>query len=234
MSELPTHPPPAYPPPPPERRRRRLLPVVVAVVAALLLVGAAVAVPLVRTNVRADDVARPGAVNLDAVQEYDGLKRDHVVGDIDYPQTPPVGGPHAPVWLDCGAYDEPVRDENAVHDLEHGAVWITYDPSKLSKADIATLAKLVENEPGRFMSPYAGLDSPVSVQSWGHQLKVDSAGDPRIKQFADLMTLNNKFTPEPGASCENPDFIAHPRLASEDVAGGAAATTAPATGTTAP
>jgi len=60
------------------------------------------------------------------------------------------------------------------------------------------------------MSPYAGLDSPISVQAWGHQLKVDSADDKRIKQFADFLTLNNEFTPEPGASCENPDFIANP------------------------
>jgi hypothetical protein len=80
----------------------------------------------------------------------------------------------------------------------------------VSQGDIDTLAKLVENESGRMMSPYAGLDSPISVQAWGHQLKVDSADDKRIKQFADLLTLNSEFTPEPGASCENPDFIANP------------------------
>ena len=65
------------------------------------------------------------------------------------------------------------------------------------------------------LSPYAGLDTPISVQSWGHQLKVDSAGDKRIKQFADFFTLNDKYTPEPGASCENPDFIANPLLAGQ-------------------
>ena len=197
MSELPTHPPPAYPPPPPERRRRRLLPVVVAVVAALLLVGVAVAVPLVRTNVRADDVARSGAVNLDAVQEYDGLKRDHVVGDIDYPQTPPVGGPHAPVWLDCGAYDEPVRDENAVHDLEHGAVWITYAPD-LAADDVATLADALPQN--GIMSPYAGLGSPVVVTVWGRQLALDGADDPRLELFIDTFG-GGETAPEPFASC---------------------------------
>ena len=60
------------------------------------------------------------------------------------------------------------------------------------------------------MSPYAGLDSPISIQSWDHQLKVDSASDKRIKQFADFFTLNDEYYPEPGASCENPDFIANP------------------------
>jgi hypothetical protein len=73
----------------------------------------------------------------------------------------------------------------------------------------------VENEPGRLMSPYAGLDSPISVQSWGHQLKVDSASDERIVQFADFLTLNSEFTPEPGATCENPAFLASPLLAGD-------------------
>jgi len=97
-----------------------------------------------------------------------------------------------------------------VHGLEHGAVWITYDPEALSDDEIATLAELVEGEPGRMLSPYEGLDSPVSIQSWGHQLKVDSVDDKRLKQFADFLTLNSEFTPEPGASCENPTFAANP------------------------
>jgi hypothetical protein len=58
-----------------------------------------------------------------------GPTGQHVGGNIDYDQdlvTPPAGGPHNPIWQNCGYYDDPVRDENAVHSLEHGAVWITY------------------------------------------------------------------------------------------------------------
>src|SRR5690348_8879847 len=131
MSDLPTHPPPAYPPPPPpepEPSRRRALPVVLALVAAVLLVAAAVAVPLLLTQQGADDIAREGPVNLDDVEIHDDLDPAHTPEDVDYPQSPPAGGPHDPVWLDCGVYEEPVREENAVHDLEHGTVWITYDP----------------------------------------------------------------------------------------------------------
>ena len=125
------------------------------------------------------------------------------------------------------------RTSTGAVQLSHGAVWITYNPDDVSQDDIDTLAELVENESGRMMSPYAGLDSPISIQAWGHQLKVDSADDKRIKQFADLLTLNSEFTPEPGASCENPDFVANPRLASEDGAPAAGETGAPAE-TTAP
>jgi hypothetical protein len=63
------------------------------------------------------------------VKIYDvGPGERHTDGDVDYAQTPPVGGEHNPVWQNCGFYQEPVRDETAVHSLEHGAVWITYSP----------------------------------------------------------------------------------------------------------
>jgi hypothetical protein len=138
--------------------------------------------------------------------------QQHVTTPVQYKESPPVGGPHDPYWADCTGtvYTVDIRHENAVHGLEHGAVWITYNPQKVSKADIATLAKLVQDQNGRMMSPYAGLDTAVSIQSWDHQLKVSSATDPRIKEFADFFALNPSYYPEIGASCQQPDFKAHP------------------------
>ena len=76
------------------------------------------------------------------------------------PSRRPIGGEHDPVWADCTGtvYDVDIRHENAVHSLEHGAVWITYDPEALSEDEIATLAELA-GESGRMLSPYEGLDS---------------------------------------------------------------------------
>jgi hypothetical protein len=138
--------------------------------------------------------------------------QQHVTTPVAYKESPPVGGPHDPYWADCTGtvYTVDIRHENAVHGLEHGAVWITYDPQKVSKADQATLAQLVQGQTGRMMSPYAGLDSPISIQSWNHQLKVTSATDPRLKEFADFFALNPSYYPEVGASCSQPDFKAHP------------------------
>jgi hypothetical protein len=169
-------------------------------------------------------VNRSNADEVESVDEIDGVQtfdypagQEHVTTPVDYAESPPVGGPHAPPpdWADCTGtvYDVDIRHENAVHSLEHGAVWITYDPEALSDDEIATLAGLVEGESGRMLSPYEGLDSPISIQSWGHQLKVDSVDDIRLKQFADFLTLNSEFTPEPGASCENPTFAASPVVA---------------------
>ena len=192
--------------------------------AVAVVVFAAAAITYAVLQVRQADEARIDSVDeIAGVETYDyAAGQEHVTTPVDYSETPPVGGPHEPPpgWADCTGtvYDVDIRHENAVHSLEHGAVWITYDPEALSGDEIATLAGLVEGQSGRMMSPYAGLDSPVSIQSWNHQLKVDSADDPRIAQFADFLTLNPDFYPEVGASCENPDFIADPRLASEDPA----------------
>ena len=108
---------------------------VIAVVAAFVVLALAVAVPVTVQQLRGD--AQPAvAANLDEVRAYEDLRRDHTEDDVDYEQVPPVGGMHDPVWLDCGAYDAPVRDENAVHDLEHGSIWITYQPD-LGADDVA-------------------------------------------------------------------------------------------------
>lgn len=193
------------------------------------LIAAAIAVAVFAAAVLTYAVLKVNAANADKVQSVDDIAgvqtydypagQEHVATPVDYAESPPVGGQHAPPpsWADCTGtvYTVDIRHESAVHSLEHGAAWITYNPDDVSRSDIDTLAKLVENEPGRMMSPYAGQDSPISIQAWGHQLKVDSAGDKRIKQFADFLTLNNEFTPEPGATCENPDFIANPLLAGD-------------------
>jgi len=66
-----------------------------------------------------------------------------VTGTAKYDRNPPAGGAHNDVWLNCGVYGRPVRNENAVHALEHGAVWITYRGS-LAPAAIITLRRFVE------------------------------------------------------------------------------------------
>ncbi len=176
------------------------------------------------------------ADKIDALDQISGVQafdyepgQEHVITPVQYEQSPPVGGAHDGEWAACTGtvYDVDIRHENAVHSLEHGAVWITYDPDRVSDDDVATLARLVDGTRYRLMSPYAGLDSPISLQSWNHQLKVDSADDERIKQFADFLTLNEEVDghyPEIGASCENPQFLALP-LTTADGSRGTEATT---------
>lgn len=163
----------------------------------------------------------PDTSGIDGVVAYDSsgyptgpvtktaLPHLHVLGPVVYSVTPPVGGHHYGVWMNCGIYDKPVPNERAVHNLEHGAVWITYRPS-LAAADVTALRTLVLKQTkgtggNRFMdlTPWASdaLPAPVVVTAWAHQLKVDSPDDPRIQQFIDAFRVKKGISPEKGAAC---------------------------------
>jgi hypothetical protein len=181
----------------PEAGRPRRLPVVLASVAAALVLGAALVAPLVDKALRGDEVAQR-ALDLSLVETWDITDRSHTTGDVTYAQEPPAGGAHAPIWLACGVYDEPVRDENAVHDLEHGSVWITHDPD-LSADDVEELAaQLPDNG---IMSPREDLPAPVVVTVWGVQLRLDGADDERLGLFLEEYG-DGHTAPEVGVSCE--------------------------------
>ncbi|MEQ6900754.1 DUF3105 domain-containing protein [Nocardioides sp. YIM 152588] len=200
----PAYPPPPYPPPghvpPPAPRRRRGLPVVLAVAAALAVLAVAVVVPVV--TLAGDEDGGPAAgfaaADLDDVVVYEDLSRDHLSGPIDYPQEPPVGGPHAPVWLDCGAYDAQVPAENLVHDLEHGTVVISYLPGEVDAAGVAALtAWLPANG---ILTPWPEQESPVVITVWGRQLALTGPDDERIGLFIEAYG-DGSTSPEPFASC---------------------------------
>ncbi len=180
--------------PDPDARRRgaRLL---LTGLLALVLLGVATGVPVVAADDR--DASGPGGVTLDAVLVYPDLQPSHTRADVDYAQVPPAGGPHNPAWLGCGVYDAPVPDENAVHDLEHGSVWITHAPG-LDAFSVRTLAEALP--PDGIMSPYAGLPAPIVVTVWGRQLRLERADDPRLALFVAEYS-DGHTAPEPGASC---------------------------------
>jgi hypothetical protein len=122
---------------------------------------------------------------------------------VAYTHSPPFGGAHDGYWAACNGivYPNPVRQENLVHGLEHGAVWIAYNPDLVNADGVAKLAARVQGQTYIMMAPYPGLDQPISLQSWGHQLKLSDPGDPRIDQFIQALRLNRYQYPEVGASC---------------------------------
>ncbi|WP_213456695.1 DUF3105 domain-containing protein [Rhizomonospora bruguierae] len=119
------------------------------------------------------------------------LTRDHKPGPQTYKVQPPVGGDHNNVWQNCmgDVYDAPIANEHAVHSLEHGAIWITYQPD-LPKDQVDALAARVRGQEKMLMSPYPNLDAPISLQAWGYQLKVDKADDARIDAFIKALRVN--------------------------------------------
>ncbi|WP_104116057.1 DUF3105 domain-containing protein [Arthrobacter sp. B1805] len=167
-----------------------------AVILAIIIAVTLVIVNQVQVN---RDREAAAAEPIQDVQEFPDVTFNHVEAPVQYEQSPPVGGDHNPVWTNCGVYTEPIPNENSVHSMEHGAVWVTYNPD-IGQAEIDKLTDLVGSRSYVLLSPFPGLDSPVAASAWGLQLKVDSADDERLTTFLDKY-IQGEQTREPGAAC---------------------------------
>ena len=121
---------------------------------------------------------------------------------VNYPfeGLPSPGGEHHPQWQKCEAYSQPILTQHAIHAMEHGGVWITYNPDDVNESDIDNLEGYTQGEPFVLVSPFPNQDSPIAVSAWGLQLLLDSSSDGRIREFIDAFA-NGPQTPEPGANC---------------------------------
>jgi hypothetical protein len=146
--------------------------------------------------------------DIEGVVFFPDPGKNHQEGDIDYPEAVPPGGMHSDGWQNCGIYDEPVLLEPTVHSLEHGAVWIAYQPN-LSSDQVELLRAIVRQERQArgealvLLAPMSGepsMDAPIVVTAWQVQLQLDDASDERLPRFLSRYQ-NGPFTPEPGASC---------------------------------
>jgi hypothetical protein len=167
-----------------------------AVILAVILAVTLVIVNQVQVNQQREAAA---SQPIDGIQEYPDVTFNHVEGEVEYEQSPPVGGDHSPTWTNCGVYTEPVPNVNSVHSMEHGAVWITYNPD-IGAAEIEKLTELVGTRSYVLLSPYPDLETPIAASAWGLQLTVDSADDTRLATFLDKY-IQGEQTREPGAAC---------------------------------
>ena len=164
-------------------------------VTAVALVGALVTVAVVT------DPPPPTRQDIEiaGLETFEDLDAEHVNSPVDYAQDPPVGGDHASTWLNCGVYTEKVPKENAVHSLEHGAVWAAYDPSALTEEEITAVQEALPDTHA-VVSPYEGLASPITLSAWGAQVAVETPDDERIEDFV-AKYWQSPEAPEPGAAC---------------------------------
>ena len=150
------------------------------------------------TLVRAPATTVTTVSPIQGVETFGGIDAGHSEAPVSYPQVPPVGGIHNPLWQQCGFYAEPVPNEKAVHSLEHGAIWITFRPD-LPQAEIDALATLARGRNLILVSRWDnGLPAPVVATGWGRQLRLQSASDPRLLEFIRLYANQG---PEINAPC---------------------------------
>ncbi|MCP3758060.1 DUF3105 domain-containing protein [Streptomyces sp. TBY4] len=173
-----------------------------AIVTALIGFGAWVMIDQ-QNKKEAEEAARKAPVAGEQTWDAKALGNKHVETPVKYEMTPPVGGDHHPRWMNCNGdvYKEPLPEVNAVHSMEHGAVWVTYN-EKADPADIEKLAAKVAKTPYTLMSPVKEQAGTIMLSAWGKQLTVDKADDARVASFL-TKYVQGPQTPEPGAACTN-------------------------------
>lgn len=90
------------------------------------------------------------------IQSFANLGQDHIQPTDplpNYNSNPPTSGPHLSPAAPWGAYDVELDDRQAIHNLEHGGVWITYNCKLIKKSAF-----------GRFIdSAFAEVNSAIGL-----------------------------------------------------------------------
>lgn len=142
---------------------------------------------------------------MDLVSGAPAMSQAHQNGDIDYTgySNPPTYGPHHgsdPNGTDTnpgitprptGVYTTEQPEEDLIHNLEHGHVWISYNPSLISAGDLALLEQFVrDGSPnangsgvGVILTPRAANDAMIAVASWARLLKMNTYDPATLRQF---------------------------------------------------
>ncbi|TDW30460.1 DUF3105 domain-containing protein [Cryobacterium psychrophilum] len=177
-------------------KRNRRIGIISAVVGGVAVVG--LVVTMVVLTPQAPNYAGGGTgEKIEGALAFEN-GNGHVETPVSYDQKPPVGGEHNPAWLNCGVYEQPIPSENAVHSLEHGAIWVTYDPA--ISADELDAVKALLPSTYVVLSPFEDSPAPIVLSGWNVQLQLDSAEDPRLPQFFSEYWKSGT-APEIGAPC---------------------------------
>jgi hypothetical protein len=126
-------------------------------------------------------------------------------GERPYSSTPATSGPHWNAPNNWGVYTTPQREEQLIHNLEHGGIIIWYEPDQLDADAVAELARYVNAQTatgisGRFkfiLTPWDGPDfgHPIAVTAWRQLLYLDEVDTGTIDDFA---RSHYGRAPEPG------------------------------------
>jgi thiol-disulfide isomerase/thioredoxin len=161
------------------------------------------------------------------------VSQNHIKqGDpTNYNSNPPTSGGHFGTQRPWGVFGGKVADQGAIHNIEHGGIWIAYKPD-LDPAQVKQLRQIAAKYPNAvIMSPRAENDDPIAVVSWGRVMRLEAVDAAAIDLY--IRTYVND-SPEKFASLEKPvepetinleDGKPFPRFNLSDVDGTAATTT---------
>jgi hypothetical protein len=102
-----------------------------------------------------------------------------------YNSNPPTSGPHYASPARAGMYEQILPDENVVHNLEHGHVWLSYRDAGDSEA-IDLLRRLQASEPlWVIVTHRPDNDTRVAAAAWTRLLTLDDLDQDQLAAFVE-------------------------------------------------
>lgn len=148
------------------------------------------AVALALFQVRSEE-KRPGATFSNQGREHIAPGQAHSA----YNSNPPTSGSHYAEEASWGAHEEELPDEQIIHNLEHGGVWISY--KDIDQETISKIETLAGEYPDKMIvTPRAKNDAKIAVASWTRLLKLENFDEAEI---IDFIKANKNRSPEPNA-----------------------------------
>ena len=125
-----------------------------------------------------------------AIQVSEGTK-------VTYHSNPPTSGSHWPDPLLDDIYDTEKPDEALVHSLEHGRIWISYQPS-LPQSAIDQLKRIAAEESRVILTPRSRNEAPIAQAAWQRldTFSPDDAGNVDEKRILDFIQRYRDKGPE--------------------------------------
>jgi hypothetical protein len=141
--------------------------------------------------------ATPETAAVEVVPEV--LPRRHLPEgtSIEYDHNPPANGPHYPVWVRAGEYDDPIPRPYWVHNLEHQWMVLLYRPDA-DPAVVAELRRAYEalpadppcDRPRALLTADPLLETPVAAVAWNHVLAGDRLDAATVAAFFGLCRVD--------------------------------------------
>ena len=157
------------------------------------------------------DESKPAAVSnsVEGTVDYDIVGRQHIAQGTSgsgYNSNPPSSGPHWANPAKNGIHDQVLPDEQLIHDLEHGYVWIAYRPADavlrsstssaglkpgLSQDELNKLKEIVKSDDWKVvLAPRDKNEAMVALVAWGRVLVMDQFDEGKVKDF--IKTYRNR------------------------------------------
>jgi hypothetical protein len=178
-------------------------------VALVFVVGGVLLVSKMSPGTQKEDATKPEKVSKEVLgtEVFSIVSREHIESGTPgskYNSDPPTSGPHWNGPANKGVYDKELPDEQLIHNLEHGYIWISYRPGDANlqassganikgatEEEVNKLKAIVEKDNWKVvMVPRSRDQAKIVLAAWGRVLKLSDFDEKRIKDF--ISTYRNR------------------------------------------